>query len=82
MSSESQRVESSGDDAGYESLRNHPPSSQASIVPSVQSQMHQAIPQEPRYASLGIDSRKKPLPLINNITNPIYFLRIIPFRIL
>ena len=53
--SESHRLESSGDDAGYESLHNNHPSSQSSLIRNMQ---NHSIHQEPRYASLGIDSRK------------------------
>ena len=56
--SESHRVESSGDDAGYESLHNQPPSSQTSLVRNIQLQRNPNMQHEPRYASLGIDSRK------------------------
>ena len=53
--SETNRVESSGDDAGYESLHNNHPSSQSSLIRNVQ---NHSLQQGPRYASLGIDSRK------------------------
>ena len=50
--SETHRIESSGDDAGYESLHNNHPSSQSSLIRNHNPQ------HEPRYAALGIDSRK------------------------
>ena len=52
---ESHRTESSGDDAGYESLHNNHPSSQSSLIRNMQ---NSNLQHEPRYASLGIDSRK------------------------
>lgn len=51
--SENNRIESSGDDAGYESLHNNHPSNQSSLI------RNHNLQHEPRYAALGIDSRKK-----------------------
>ena len=61
---ESQRTESSGDDAGYESLHNNHPSSQSSLIRNIQ---NSNLQHEPRYASLGIDSRKNLFFSINNM---------------